>query len=172
MLWTRVVGALVVLIVASFAVQWVLPRGARGSRLSARQYLMWDIAPLVGFFGALLLVLSLVEGERLAMLYAWAWGGVVGVVASISLWMASIYTGGLRPAPALPAKKESVFRVAWRFIRTFGIMLVVTAVGLNIAIRLLGAVVEVFFAAAFGVLILAMALLVFARSRSRVPDSR
>jgi hypothetical protein len=155
-MWTRIVGALLVLIVVTFAIQWVLPRNARGGRVSARQYLMWDIGPIVAFFSLLLLVLSFVEAERHGYLWAWGWGSALGLVASVGVWLALPYAWRSRPATTRP---EPVWRLAWRLIRTFGPIIVVLSISLNLLTRWLGSVVEVFAAGAFGVCIVVITLL-------------
>lgn len=155
-MWTRIVGALVALIVVSFAIQWVLPRGARRGRVSARQYLLWDIGPMVAFFSFLLLALSLIEAERQGYLWSWAWGSGLGLVASIGVWLALPYAWRSRPATS---RREPVWRLAWRLIRTFGPILIVLAIGLNLLTRWLGSVVEVFAAGALGVGIVVITLL-------------
>ncbi len=155
-MWTRIVGSLLVLIVITFAIQWVLPRHAREGRTSARQYLLWDIGPMVAFFSLLLLVLSLVEAERQGYLWAWAWGSALGLVASVGVWLALPYAWRARPTAT---RREPVWRLAWRLIRTFGPILVVVSIGLNLLTRLLGPVVQVFAAGTLGVSIVVITLL-------------
>jgi hypothetical protein len=155
-MWTRIVGALLVLIVVTFAIQWVLPRGAREGRTSARQYLLWDIGPMVAFFSLLLLVLSLIEAERQGFLWAWGWGSALGLVASVAVWLALPYAWRSRPATT---RREPVWRLAWRLLRTFGPVIVVVSIGLNLLTRWLGSVVEVFAAGTLGACIIVITLL-------------
>ncbi len=155
-MWTRIVGSLVVLIVISFAIQWMVPPSARGSRVGARQYLIWDIGPIIGFFSVVLLVLSLIEAARQGYLWAWAGGSALGLLASVVLWLAVAHTWRSRP---ITARREPVWRLAWRLVRTFGPVIVVLLVGLNLLTRWLGSVIEVFAAGAFGVCVVALTLL-------------
>lgn len=154
-MWTRIVGALLVLIVATFAIQWVLPRNARGRGISARQYLLYDITPIIAFFGVLLILLSLVEAARLGFIYAWSWGGGLGLLASIGFWLARPYAW----QPPAAGKREPVWRLAWRLVRTFGPILLVVLIVLNLLTRWLGPIVEVFAAGAFGIFVVVIALL-------------
>lgn len=155
-MWTRIVGSLVVLIVISFAIQWMVPRSARGSRIGARQYLIWDIGPIVGFFSIVLLVLSLVEAERQGYLWAWAWGSGLGLLVSVVLWLVVAHTWRARP---ITTRRVPAWRLAWRLVRTFGPVMVVLLVGLNLLTRWLGSVVEVFAAGAIGVCVVVVTLL-------------
>ncbi len=161
-MWTRIVGGLVVLIVLSFAVQWVLPQNMRTRKGPARQYLKWDIAPLLGFFGLLLLGLSLVEAFRSDTVIAWGSGDVLGLIAGIVLWTALLYAWR-QPMPPI-RKRESSLRLAWRIVRTYGIVFLFALLALNIAIRMIGSMVEVFVAGAAGVFIMAIAVVIFTRS--------
>ncbi len=158
-MWERIVGLLILLIFLSFAIQWVLPRGTRGRKIDSRRYLRWDIAPIIGFFGLVLLGLAFLEAFRQTVTYAWALGSGAGLLAGASLWLA------WRPLPP-NGKREAAWRTAWRFIRTYGLIFVVVLLGLNIGVRVLGAAIEVFVAAAAGIIMLAMAALVFVRVAS------
>jgi hypothetical protein len=159
-MWTRIVGGLVLLIGASFGVQWLFPR-TRGQKVS-RQYVRWDVAPIVGFLGLLLAALSFVEAQRGDVIPAWGLGGAFGLVLGLGMWVALMYWGN---RPAAPARKnESAFRLAWQFIRTYGILFLIALFGLNVAIRWLGAALEVFTAGALGVFVMATAAAVFART--------
>ncbi len=158
-MWERIVGLLVVLIILSFAIQWALPRKTRGRKIDSRRYWRWDIAPIIGFFGLVLLALAFVEAFRQTVLTAWAVGSGAGLLAGASLWLA------WRPLRQ-NSKREAAWRVAWRFIRTYGLVFVVVLLGLNIGVRFLGAALEVFVAAAAGIVLLATAMLVFVRVAS------
>ncbi len=158
-MWTRIVGLLILLIVLSFAIQWVLPRSARGRKIDSRRYLRWDIAPIIGFFGLVLLALAFLDAFQQTVVYAWALGSGAGLLAGASLWLA------WRPLPP-PAKREPAWRLVWRFLRTYGLIFVIALVALNIGVRFLGAALEVFVAGAAGILLLAMAALVFLRVAS------
>lgn len=159
-MWTRIVGGLVLLIGASFGIQWLFPR-TRGQKVS-RQYVRWDVAPIVGFLGLILAALSLVEAQRGDVILAWGLGGAFGLVLGLGMWVALVYWWN---QPAVPARKnESSLRLAWRFIRTYGILFLLALFGLNIAIRWLGASLEVFTAGALGVFVMATAAAVFART--------
>ncbi len=164
-MWTRIVGGMVVLLVASFAVQWVLPRSMRARRPASRQYLKKDVAPVLGFFGLLLVVLSLIQAVRNGMLIAWGSGGGLGLVASVVLWVALVYLWG-QPEPPV-RKKESSIRVALRIIRSFGLPFILCLLVVNIAVRVLGIVAEIFLAGAFGIFIVAIAVAVYFAAAQR-----
>ncbi len=155
-MWLRIVGLLIVVIVLSFAIQWVLPRNTRGRKIESHRYLRWDVAPIIGLVGLVLLALTFLEAARQTVVYAWALGSGAGLLAGASMWLA------WRPLPP-DGKREAAWRVAWRFIRTYGLLFIVVMVGLNIGVRFLGAALEVFVAAAAGIVLLAMAALVFVR---------
>jgi|GEM_PF-793706 hypothetical protein len=157
-MWAQIVGALVVLVITTYVIQFFIPRSARSNarRASAR----WDIAPLLGFFGALLLALSLTEALRRAVIEAWAWGSALGLVASVVFWIAL----GYRENVTQP-RSESALRATFRIVRTYGTLVLVIVLGVYLAARVFGAVVEVFVAGAIGILIVAMAVRIFVRAR-------
>ncbi len=160
-MWTRIVGGLVLLIAASFGAQWLLP-GTRGENARSKQYVRWDIAPIFGFLGLLLVVLAFLEALRGAILLAWAIGSAFGLVLGLGMWFALVYWWN---QPATPVqKKESSLRLALRFVRTYGILFLLAIFGLNIAVRLLGAAIEVFAGGALGIFIIATAAAVFIRA--------
>ena len=94
MLWAQIVGMLVLLIAVSYLVQWLMPRN-KSQAIARRRYLRWDVAPLVAFVGAVLLVLSFaqaVEGDAIAM---WGWGILLGLIVNAGAWLLGVY----RPNP-------------------------------------------------------------------------
>ena len=158
-MWTRIVGGMVVLLVALFAVQWVIPRSMRARRPESRQYLKKDVAPVLGFLGLLLLGLSLAETVRNGMWIVWGSGGGLGLVAGLALWIALAHLWGQPEPPA--RKRESSIRVALRMIRTFAVPFVLGLLVMNIALRVWGDVAQVFLAGAFGIFIVAIAVAVY-----------
>jgi hypothetical protein len=162
-MWMRIVGSLLLLIVLSFAVQWVLPRSMRTRQGPSRQYLRRDVAPVLGFIGLLLLVLSFVEAFRSGTVLVWGWGGGLGIIASIILWVVLTYLWG-QPAP--PArKKPSSLGLAIRIIRTYALPFLFLLLGLNVAVRLMGSTVEVFLSGALGIFVIAAAVAIFAGAK-------
>jgi hypothetical protein len=131
---------------------------------------MWDVAPLVGFLGIVLLVLSLVEAIRQEILVAWGGGSALGLIGGLSMWIALTHMAGSPFAPSVsspPRKRRSFLGGIWHHVRTFGPPLLVGLVTVNIVIRIVGPGVEIFLAAALGVAIVAVAVIVFA-SASRL----
>ena len=160
-MWTNIVGGLLLVIVGSFAIQWLLPRNLRG-RAASRHYLKRDAAPILGFFGLVLLGLSFVEALRGGMIIAWGWGDAVGLVAGIALWITLTYWWSLPVAPT--RRNGSALRLAWRIVTTYGLLFLFALLALNIAVRVMGAMLEVFLAGALGMLIIATAVAIFTKS--------
>ncbi len=156
MMWTRIVGVLLVLVLITFAVQWMVPRNARRNKTGARQYLLWDVGPLVAFVSVVLLALSFVEAFRQNFVWAWGWGAVLGLVASVAVWLSVAHAWRVR---SIATRRQPVWRVAWRVVRTFGPILIVSLVVLNVVTRWLGSIVEVFVAGAFGACVAVITLL-------------
>jgi len=152
-MWSQIVVTLIVLVIATYVIQLIVPR-TRGcpSRTSAR----WDVAPLLGFFGAILLALSLAESLRERIVEAWAWGVALGVVLSVVFWIA-----WNDRAPTRVWKKESALLATFRFLRSYGLIGVGVVVGLNLAARIFGPMIEVFAAGAIGVVLVAIAVRIF-----------
>ncbi|MEW5721299.1 MAG: hypothetical protein AB1817_21915, partial [Chloroflexota bacterium] len=145
---------LVVLVVATYVIQLVLPRtrGGGARRTSAR----WDIAPVIGFFGILLLALSFTEALRRVVIEVWLVGLALGLVLSAFLWIAL----GSRETSA-PRARGSALLATIRAIRTFGLPVLFALIGVYLAVRFIGAVVEVFVSGLLGAAILAMAVWIF-----------
>ena len=98
-MWSQIVGMLIVLVVATYVIQLFLPRAHGGTgRTSAR----WDIAPVIGFFGILLLALSFTEALRRVVIEVWLAGVVLGLVLSAFLWIALGSCRMLRRTHAAP----------------------------------------------------------------------
>jgi hypothetical protein len=151
MLWLRIVVGLVFLLVATFLLQWLLPRG-KSKRASRSRLLRWDIAPTVGFFGAVLLGLSFAAASQHAAILEWTWGVVLGLVLGIVAW---IMNGYRRVTPA--ARRPSL----WGRVQQYGKAAIALAVGLYLSVRVLGLALEVFSAAVVGMLVLAAAVALF-----------
>jgi hypothetical protein len=155
-MWTNIVGGLILLFVATYVVQWFLPRSAKpgaGRRDTRREF-----APVLGFLGILLLALSLTEAFRRQVVEAWGLGIALGVILSLGVWVALNY--GLRDFAPVAI---SPLRATIRIVRTFGVPVVLGAIGLYLAVRIVGAMLEMFIAAAISVLIVASAVMILAR---------
>jgi divalent metal cation (Fe/Co/Zn/Cd) transporter len=165
-MWSQVVAALLVLIVATYAVQLFLPRDKTrpGTR---RNYARWDVAPLLGFIGALVLALSLTEAMRGAVIEAWAWGLGLGLAISVAFGIVLIYSNN---APS--QKNESALRATLRFVRTYGVLAIFTVIGVYLAVRIVGAALEVFVGSAVGVWLVAMAVALFTRFGRQASDNK
>ena len=72
-MWSQIVVSLFVLVIGLYAIQFFMPRARRGS---SRTSVRWDVAPMLGFFGVLLLALSLMEALRRTVIESWA-GGIL-----------------------------------------------------------------------------------------------
>jgi len=159
-MWTQIISALIVIIVATYVLQLFVPRARAGSRSTN---LRWDIAPVIGFFGMLLLALSLTEAYRRAVLDAWLWGGVLGLLAGLG---ASIF---FRHVRRVPQRSESALWATIRLIRTYGTLVLIIAISIYLSVRIFGPVVEVFIAGAGGVFICVLAFSLFVRGRIQTP---
>jgi hypothetical protein len=150
MLWTRIVGALALLLAATFLIQWLMPR--RQSQPMARsRFLRWDLAPVVGFIGAVLLALSLVEASRREMIAQWGWGIALGLVVSAAAW-AHVSFGQRRAAA-----RASV----WRYVQQYGMFAIALGIGFYLGVRVFGAMLGVFAASALSVGVIAIAIALF-----------
>lgn len=152
-MWTQIVVTLILLIIGTYVVQFFLPRAGQSNanRANAR----WDVAPALGFFGALLLALSLVEAIRQSIVDMWAWGIVLGALLSVVTWVVLNY----RPAPVLP--KGSALMATLRILRAYGTLIVLAVIGVYLVVRFAGSVIDVLIASALGLVIVTMALKIF-----------
>jgi hypothetical protein len=163
-MWTNIVGGLVLLFVATYVIQFFF-LGTKPKPGRSRTH--WDVPPILGFFGVLLLGLSFVEAMRRIVIEAWGLGIGLGIIISVSFWFARTYRSGMTAKP-----RESRLRLTIRFLRTFGAPLFVLLLATYLAVRIFGAVVEVFIAGALGVLILAIAILMLSDAlRARMKSS-
>jgi len=156
MLWTRIVGVLVLLVAATFLVQWLVPRGSRAG-IPRKQYLRWDIAPIVGFLGALLLALSFALAATGRVIEPWAWGAAFGLLISAGAWALISYRRN-----RTDRGKASV----WQSIQRYGTLVIAAVIGLYLAVRVFGAALEVFAAAALGTFAIAGAVAIFVGNKS------
>jgi hypothetical protein len=163
-MWINIVLSLVLLLAVTYLIQWLVP-STRGRKGSSRQYLKWDIAPIIGFFGILLLALSFVEAARRAALLAWGLGSALGLIATTGVWIALTYWWSLPPRPA--QRRVSLLRMVFRIVRTYGLVFLIVLLGLNLSIRYFGSAIEVFVSGTLGVLVIGMATAVFTRVPSR-----
>jgi len=152
-MWSQIVGTLVVLVVATYIIQLVLPRARGGARRTSAR---WDIAPVIGFFGVLLLALSLTEALRRVVIEVWLVGIVLGLVLSAFLWIA---LGSWEIAPT--RQRGSALLATIRLIRTFGLPVLIALIGVYLAVRFVGAIVEVFVSGLLGAAIVALAIWIF-----------
>jgi len=150
----RILSLVAVLFIAIFALDLLLVRGRRQNPSSARP---WDVAPVIGFLGAVLLALAFVESARREVLDAWRWGIAFGFLLTACAGLAMIYRGNRRVAGNATGLR------AWlRIVQTYGLVLLFGILGLVIAVRVIGAMLEVFIASALGTLVIAIAIAVFA----------
>jgi hypothetical protein len=93
-MWSQIVGILAILVVATYAIQLFLPRARGGARRTSAR---WDVAPVIGFFGILLLALSFTEALRRVVIEVWLVSLLLGLLLSAFLWIA---LGSRAPSPA------------------------------------------------------------------------
>ena len=164
-MWSQIVGILVVLVVATYVIQLVLPRSRGGARRTSAR---WDVAPVIGFFGILLLALSFAEALRNTQTEAlrntqievWLVSLLLGLLLSAFLWIA---LGSRAPSPA--RARGSALLATIRLIRTFGLPVLLALIGVYLAVRFVGAVVEVFVSGLLGAAMIAMVIWIFLISR-------
>lgn len=153
-MWSQIVVTLIALVIATYIIQLFLPRSRQGQ---SRTSLRWDVAPMLGFFGVLLLALSLIEAWRRTLIEAWGAGILLGVILGVAVWVGA----QAQPLPAVQ-KNGSALLATFRFLRTFGVIIVVATVGIYVAGRILGPLVEVFVSGALAILLVAIAARMFA----------
>lgn len=131
-------------------------------RFMKRRSILWDIAPVIGFAGAILVSLAFVEAVRRGVIEAFRWGSGFGVVLLLGLallvWLQTNAPSG---------GGASGLRTAARIAQTFGIVLLFGILGVVIAVRIIGALLEVFIASALGVLAVGAVLGFFVREWRR-----
>jgi hypothetical protein len=160
MLWTQIVGGLALLIVLLYLIQWLLPRG-KSKAMARQRYLRWDVAPLVGFIGAVLLVLSFAQAVGANDMLQWGGGAVFGLVVSGGAWMRGLY----RSNPAT-GKRLGVVQT----VRRYGTPVIGLALGLYIAVRIFGAPLQVLVAGTLGACALVFALALFTGNKPMVEE--
>jgi hypothetical protein len=155
-MFSQLLTAVGILLIAIFALDYIFLR-----RFTKRSILQ-DIAPVIGFIGAILVALALVEALRRGVIEAWRWGGALGLLLLLGL---ALVTRTRTNAPA--RQGESGWRAAVRIAQTFGIVLLVGLLGVVIAVRVVGALLEVFLASALGVFAVGAVLGFFLRQWRR-----
>jgi hypothetical protein len=156
-MWSQIIGVLILLIVATYVIQLFLPRTRGGAQ---RTSVRWDVAPVIGFFGILLLALSFAEAVRRVVIEAWLVGIALGLVLSAFLWIAL----GNRETRA-PRARGSALLAMIRTIRTFGLPVLLALAAVYFAVRIVGTVVEVFVSGLIGAAVIAMTVWIFLVSR-------
>ncbi len=148
----RILGFFAVLLISIFVLDWFVIKGQRSERSSARS---WDVAPIIGFLGAVLLVLGFVEATRREVLDAWRWGIAFGFLLTACAGLAMVYRAN-RPI----VTKKTGWRAWLAIIKTYGLVVLLALLGVIIAVRVIGALLEVFVAAALGTLVIAIAIVI------------
>ena len=163
----RLIAAIAIVFIAIWLIQMILVRTRmQSARAAPRHILLWDVAPIVAFFGAILLTLSFVESSRREVMDAWRWGIALGLTLGGGAWMIAIYRWNL-PEIAHP----SAARRAWRLLRTYGTFALVAILAIYLSVRVVGVGLEVLFAGAGGVFLIAVALALFVREWRKRADS-
>lgn len=159
-MWTQIIGTLVTFVIATYIIQLFVPR-ARGNSDARRTNIKWDVAPMLGFFGVVVLGLSLVEALRQTVIESWALGLALGLVIGIVVWIGTTYL-----PPAAPQKNRSALFATVRFLWSYGVYLLVGVAGTYLAVRLIGATIGVLLASAAGLLLITIALKMFVGTKS------
>jgi hypothetical protein len=152
-MWSQIVGILVILVIATYVIQLFLPVARGGTRRTSAR---WDVAPVIGFFGILLLALSFTEALHRAKIEVWLAGIALGLVLSAFFWIA---LGSRETSPA--RSRGSALLATFRLIRTFGPPVLLVLIGVYLAVRIVGVIVEVFVSGLLGAAIIAMAVWIF-----------
>ncbi|MBI3537054.1 MAG: hypothetical protein HY070_05800 [Chloroflexi bacterium] len=158
-MFTRIFAALAIFFIATWLIQFILMR-ARAQTFTPRDYTRADLAPLLAFFGAILLALSLVESFRREVLEAWRWGIALGIIVGASAWSNVIYHWN-----QTPRAMTSAARALWQIARTYGTLALIIFLVIYLAVRVIGVGLEVFLASAGGVALIAVSIALFARAR-------
>ncbi len=162
-MYGRIVGAVGIGLLAIFVIDFFFLR----RRAQNRPSIFWEVAPVLGFIGAILLALAFVEAVRREIMEAWRWGIGFGlalaIFAAVAWFVRASVRGGM---------KESGWRAWLRIARTYGIVLLFGVLGVVIAVRVIGAVLEVFIASALGVLAIGVAVGIFAVSWRRAANTK
>ena len=148
----RMVAVVGIGLLAIFALDFFFLR-----RVKNRPSIFWEIAPVIGFVGVILLLLAFAEGLRSAMLEAWRWGLAIGVVLALLaavIWRARAGVRG--------GEKTSGWRAWVRIAQTYGLAFLLGVFGIALGARVIGALFEVFIASALGVLAIGAAAGIFA----------
>jgi len=148
----RIVAVVGVGIVAVIALDYFFLRRRAGNQRN----IFFEIAPVIGFIGAILLGLAFVEALRREVMAAWNWG--IGLGLALALIAAVIWRVrvGVRSGA-----RETGWRAWLRIAQTYGIVLLGGVLGVALAVRVIGVLLEVFIASAVGVLAIALALGIF-----------
>jgi hypothetical protein len=160
MLWTQIVGTLVVLIILSYLIQWLLPRG-KSKAIARRRYIRWDVAPLVAFFGAVLLALSFAQALEAHVIAQWGGGAIFGLIVSGGAWTLGVY----RSNP-VTGKRPGLLQI----VRRYGTPVIAASIGLYLGVRFFGAPLQVLVAGTLGVCAIVFALALFTRNKPIVEE--
>ena len=148
----RILGVVAIGVIAVLALDYFFLRQRGGNRRN----ILWEIAPVIGFIGAILLGLAFIEALRREVMDAWRWG--VGLGLALAFISAVIWWAR---AGAQRGTRVTGWRAWLRLAQTYGIVVLGGVLGVVLAVRVIGALLEVFIASAVGVLALALALGIF-----------
>jgi hypothetical protein len=132
--------------------------GSRGQKTTQSAARQWELAPIIGFLGAVLLAIGFVEAARREVVEAWRWGIAFGILLSVCFGLAILY----RANRVVAGVNSSGLRAWLRLAQTYGLVLLIAIFGVIIAVRVIGALLEVFIASALGTLVIAIAVGFFA----------
>jgi hypothetical protein len=150
----RIIDFAAIILIAIIALGWLVPRERKSQQSLGRP---WEIAPIIGFLGAVLLAIGFVEADRRLVVESWRWGVVFGILLSVCFGLFMLY----RANRIIADPNETGWRAWLRVAQSYGLFLLIAILSVIIAVRVVGPLLEVFIAGALGTLVIVLAAGVF-----------